>query len=174
MAAIAMFAHRNISVTDVACRWDKPKNIQDIPLTAEACFKKDIKVYQPLEVKDIKKESINELKKNLNLCGPTGLGWLLSAEPTEPSEISVGIENLIFSQEFVKAANQKEFFQNKLAISKDKIQEICKQTEGQIDNPHWLIVKKHRLTTSNFGRILKACQQSRYPPSLFQTLSGTQ
>ncbi|XP_074031558.1 uncharacterized protein [Leptinotarsa decemlineata] len=60
-----------------------------------------------------------------------------------------------------------------LAIKENKILEVAQKTEGQTDNQAWLISRKHRLTYSNFGEILKAARRQRYTPSLFKKLSGS-
>ncbi|KAK4887515.1 hypothetical protein RN001_003786 [Aquatica leii] len=46
-------------------------------------------------------------------------------------------------------------------------------TIDQFENPMWLIMRKHRLTASNFGRIIKAAKSSKFPPSLFKSLTGS-
>lgn len=45
-------------------------------------------------------------------------------------------------------------------------------TVGQSSNPSWSLVRKYRLTASNFGRVLDGCKRNSYPPSLYKTLFG--
>nr|CAI5835011.1 unnamed protein product [Callosobruchus analis] len=35
----------------------------------------------------------------------------------------------------------------------------------------WLVARKNRLTSSNFGTVLAACRRNKYPPSLFKKLT---
>lgn len=175
MAALAIFAHSNLSKTDSACQWNKPKmSEEDTPVTAERCFTPKKKSNMPIVelTEEITQKSIDEFIHDLRLCGPTGLGWILSAEPKEDSNIIVDVQEVIFSQDFLKSLNKIGYLAEKLKLSEGMIQEIHKKTVGQAANPLWLIARKHRITASNFGRILKACSRSRYPPSLFQTLTG--
>ncbi|KAJ8969943.1 hypothetical protein NQ314_001513 [Rhamnusium bicolor] len=150
MASLAIFAHKNLSVTDAACKWSKVKPSQeDTILTAEMCFASSSHPFFPL-LKEISEESVEQFKTDLKACGPTGLGWLLSPEPTINEETVV----------------------EKLSLTKDRIVEVQKLTVGQTNNPAWYIARKHRLTASNFGQVLKACKRGRFPPTLFQTLTG--
>ncbi|KAJ8963995.1 hypothetical protein NQ314_005207 [Rhamnusium bicolor] len=64
------------------------------------------------------------------------------------------------------------FLKEKLSLTKDRIVEVQKLTVGQTNNPAWYIARKHRLTASNFGQVLKACKRGRFPSTLFQTLTG--
>ncbi|XP_046559284.1 uncharacterized protein LOC124268353 [Haliotis rubra] len=47
---------------------------------------------------------------------------------------------------------------------------IAKKTIGQRTNPLWCIVRKHRITASNFGAVLGCIRRNRYPPSLMKRL----
>lgn len=174
MAALAIFAHSNLSTTDIACKWNKPKSSKDEqPLTAEKCFEKpSVSSYNPLQ-EDIKEECVAKFMENLKLCGPTGLGWILSPEPQTAQENVVPvIEDLILSEGFLKVDDKRKYLSAKLILTDNNIKRVAALTVGQTNNPLWLIARKHRLTASNFGRIIKAHRRSRFPPSLFQTLTG--
>ena len=43
-----------------------------------------------------------------------------------------------------------------LQLSPDNIAAIAQETVGQCDNPLWSVVRKLRLTASNFGAVLAA------------------
>lgn len=176
MVALAIFGHKHLSVTDKACKWNKPKKpADDIPLTAEMCFGASTSkvTYQALNIDDINGDSVETFKESLKACGPTGLGWLLSPEPTiKLGSLIPNIEDIIFSKEYVESDNKQQYLTEKLAITEERIKEIERETVGQSSNSMWLIVRKNRLTSSNFGRILKSCLRSRFPASLFQTLTG--
>lgn len=132
-------------------------------------MKKKLNTFQVLD-EDISDESVSAFQAELYACGPTGMGWLLSPEPPEESRNIPEVENILFSQEFI-AASDKVHLKVSLSLTLEKIVEIEKLTRGQVNNPLWLLARKHRLTASNFGHILKACRRNRYPPSFFQTLS---
>lgn len=173
MCALAIFAHNNLSVTDVACKWSKPKSPkEEIPMTAEECFPPTTTHHFKL-LEDISDESVNNFKEDLKKCGHTGLGWLFMSEPPlETHHLVIDIEQLICSEEYIKAEVKTSFLKERLKISSEDILKIQTATIGQSSNPTWLMVRKHRLTASNFGRVLKACRRSKFPPSLFQTLTG--
>ncbi|KAJ8930091.1 hypothetical protein NQ314_017153 [Rhamnusium bicolor] len=173
MASLAIFAHKNLSVTDAACKWSKVKPSQeDTILTAEMCFASSSHPFFPL-LKEISEESVEQFKTDLKACGPTGLGWLLSPEPTINEEtVVVDVEQLLFSEEYGNHGDKISFLKEKLSLTKDRIVEVQKLTVGQTNNPAWYIARKHRLTASNFGQVLKACKRGRFPPTLFQTLTG--
>ncbi|KAJ8938646.1 hypothetical protein NQ314_011385 [Rhamnusium bicolor] len=131
MASLAIFAHKNLSVTDAACKWSKVKPSQDDTiLTAEMCFASSSQPFFPL-LKEISEE-----------------------------------------KEYGNHGDKISFLKEKLSLTKDRIVEVLKLTVGQTNNPAWYIARKHRLTASNFGQVLKACKRGRFPPTLFQTLTG--
>ncbi|KAJ8963998.1 hypothetical protein NQ314_005210 [Rhamnusium bicolor] len=172
MASLAIFAHKNLSVTDAACKWSEVKPSQeDTILTAEMCFASSSHPFFPL-LKEISEESVEQFKTDLKACGPTGLGWLLSPEPTINEETVVDVEQLLFSEEYGNHGDKISFLKKKLSLTKDRIVEVQKLTVGQMNNPAWYIARKHRLTASNFGQVMKACKRGRFPPTLFQTLTG--
>lgn len=45
-------------------------------------------------------------------------------------------------------------------------------TVGQSKNASWSLLRKYRLTASNFGLVLDSCRLNTYPSSLFKTLFG--
>lgn len=59
--------------------------------------------------------------------------------------------------------------QEKVKIDDKTLREIAKSTNGQRDNPKWHLVRKGRLTASNFGCVLNA---KRVTPSLIKRLLG--
>lgn len=111
--------------------------------------------------------------EGLQLCAPTGLYWLMSPEP-EKNKCNdvIDVEEKIFSKDYLDAVDKRKFLEECFKLSHEKIQQLAEATTGQNKNPIWLITKKHRLTASNFGKIIKACRRGKYPPSLFNTLMG--
>ena len=103
----------------------------------------------------------------------TGIWWIMSPEPpvAKPLPIST-IQELIFTEEFLKAESQQEqvlYLQNKAKIGTPAILNVASLTKGQRDNPLWHEARKGRLTASNFGCVL---QSKRVTPSLIKRLLG--
>lgn len=61
------------------------------------------------------------------------------------------------------------FLRKKCKIQSSTIQEIAKLTVGQRENPAWSMLRKGRLTASNFGPVLAA---KRVSQSLLKRLMG--
>lgn len=82
------------------------------------------------------------------------------------------IEEIIYSDGFLQAhgkEDQLSFFKGKCKIQSSTIQEIAKLTVGQRENPAWSMLRKGRLTASNFGPVLAA---KRVSQSLLKRLMG--
>ena len=82
------------------------------------------------------------------------------------------MEELIFSEEFLTlstAAEQLEFIRRKLKVERGIVNEISSLTVGHRNNPSWHLVRKWRLTASNFGSVIDA---KRVTPSLIKRLLG--
>lgn len=104
----------------------------------------------------------------------TGMCWLLSPESeTQGSELPIPtIEELIYSEEFLGmtgAKEQREFIIGKVQVSSEDITKVNRLTLGQRNNPLWHLIRRGRLTASNFGCILNA---KRVTPSLIKRLQG--
>nr|XP_023016341.1 uncharacterized protein LOC111505716 [Leptinotarsa decemlineata] len=169
-AALCIYAHHNISVTDKACVWNKP-NIQD---EVDVITKiKDI--YQPKRTNYTAVQRLaneNELdlfKKELGYSNPTGFSWWLMSTPSEKILLNQSIEDVIFSEEYANASN-KEFFFEKCGVTKAIVLLVHQPTIGQENSENWLIARKHRITSSKFGVVLFACKRNKYPKSLFKSL----
>lgn len=82
------------------------------------------------------------------------------------------IEEVIFSEEFLLQTDiqgQRQYLLEKVKVDWATIKEVGQLTAGQRDNPSWQMVKKGRLTASNFGCVLNA---KRVTPSLLKRLLG--
>ena len=92
--------------------------------------------------------SIKNLKKYGNF---TGTLWLLSPEPEKSNVLPVmTVEDIVLSEEFVNHVDKKSYLTETLRISEDQCIAINKATIGQRDNPSWHMIRKGRLTASNF------------------------
>ena len=102
----------------------------------------------------------------------TGLCWILIPEPEPVTLPMLTIEEIIYSDGFLQAhgkEDQLSFFKEKCKIQSSTIQEIAKLTVGQRENPAWSMLRKGRLTASNFGPVLAA---KRVSQSLLKRLMG--
>lgn len=68
-------------------------------------------------------------------------------------------------------AAREKFLQEKLSVTDETISLVANATIGQSSNEQWLVIRKYRLTASNFGAVLAACKRGRFPPSLFRQLT---
>jgi hypothetical protein len=92
-------------------------------------------------------------------------------EPVQPFPIST-MEEIIFSDEFLLIHgidDQISFVMEKVKVNDPVIDAVQNLTVGQRNNPLWHLVRKGRLTASNFGCVLNA---KRATPSLVKRLLG--
>ncbi|KAG0420375.1 hypothetical protein HPB47_003528 [Ixodes persulcatus] len=119
----------------------------------------------------VSEEDKDWIRRCLDVLGATvGYTWLLSREPDIP--IHVTIEDLIFSDEYTQAADRTAYLVEKAAKSREEIQQLAESTTGLRTNPLWQVERKLCLTASNFGKVLRACENDSFPPSLFRHLLG--
>ena len=64
---------------------------------------------------------------------------------------------------------QRQYFLNKVSVEWKTIEDVSRLTAGQRDNPSWQMIRRGRLTASNFGSVLNA---KRVTPSLIKRLLG--
>jgi hypothetical protein len=98
----------------------------------------------------------------------------MSPEPEPaPTRIPVStVEDILFSETFLTEPNndiQLQYFIDSISVSPEQISEVSTATTGQINNPTWHLIRKGRLTASNFGCVLNA---KRATPSLIKRLLG--
>jgi len=82
------------------------------------------------------------------------------------------IDDIIFSEEFLQLQGpeaQRQHLLERATLDWETIQQVSHFTAGQRDNPSWQMIRKSRLTASNFGSILNA---KRVTPSLIKRLLG--
>lgn len=121
-------------------------------------------------------EERRELFQSLKNYGKfTGLYWrLMSPEPqiqATPLPVAT-IDDIIFSEEFLQLQGpeaQRQHLLERATLDWETIQQVSHFTAGQRDNPSWQMIRKSRLTASNFGSILNA---KRVTPSLIKRLLG--
>ena len=136
------------------CSWNKPKSVPEVKSVEELYPTNN--TYSPLtrEITDEDRASFYEELKEYGQS--TGLMWILSLEPKIRSLSVKTVDEIILSEEFIRHQMKKEYLLQKLQISSDDRQIIHDFTIGQRDNPSWLLLRKGRLTASNFGHILNS------------------
>ncbi|KAI4454270.1 hypothetical protein MML48_10g00001240 [Holotrichia oblita] len=169
MASLLYSAHYNVSSTDIERSWG----------TAQSKFEDDVKTVEEIyghnepytAIQDTNKFNKIEFKEVLGDTNVVGFSWLLKPEQNSAvTVLTVSVEEFIFSQGFIQSSDKLSLFKSKLLLSCEEIQKIAAATVGQNRNEAWLIARKHRLTASKFGRVLKACQRSKFPPSFYKSI----
>jgi len=174
MTALLLHAHKNISVTDKECAWRKQKSNDDdrICTIDELYPDKSNSVIKKINC-DIKQMCFEKLKSSNHVVGFT---WLLTPEPSNSLQNVSSLpplESVLFSEEFRKTLDKKQFLNHYFNLDFKQIEEIAAQTVGQSDNIKWSFYRQYRITASNFSKVLKSVKRNRYPPSLFKTLIGS-
>lgn len=171
IAALALFGHYNISITDRECSWNAPPKPKSAPMKCtEELYPP--KPYTAL-AEEVTEEAEKVLKENLNSFGNTvGFTWLLNEEPVETTNNFPVIEEIISSKDFLEATDKLSLFKEKCAVDDELIENTATATTGQVLNEKWYLVRKFRLTASNFGLVISASQRQKFPISLFKTLLG--
>ncbi|KAK7939877.1 hypothetical protein WMY93_003203 [Mugilogobius chulae] len=103
-----------------------------------------------------------------DLC--ISMHWMLSPEPTVPQLDVPCVEDLLLSDSYLESTNKIQWLKDKMAMTPDQIQQVAQLTAGQSNNHLWALVRKNRLTASNFSSALAALRRNRFPPSLFKKI----
>ncbi len=88
--------------------------------------------------------------------------WLLSPEPVPEKPLAPIVEDLLMSQAYHEAQNKRTYLARALLLTPSLVEEIAVKTVGQRESHLWGLIRKNRLTASNFGCILKAIKNKRY------------
>jgi len=167
--AAALFIHgiHNLSRTDIECSWKKQK----VPVVVKSISEMypPPKNYNPLEkeVEQAKAVFYNDLKAYSQF---TGLGWILSPEPKRDQTLPIKtVDDILKSTSFVQSSMNLDCFLNEMKITESQQIAAHEATKGQRNNPNWQILRRGRLTASNFGHVLKA---KRVTPSLLKRVLG--
>ena len=170
-AAIFVYGIHNLSRTDTECQWKKKKSTPSVEAASEMF--PPPKKYNPLGRQPAREDRAalyDDLKKYGNF---TGLWWIMSPEPAPAATLPVTtVEEVIYSEEFLYADGQEkqlDILFKKMRVQEAAIKEVSLLTLGQRDNPSWHLIRRGRLTASNFGCVLKA---KRVTPSLIKRLLG--
>ncbi|KAG1674649.1 Exonuclease [Nymphon striatum] len=160
----------NLSRTDVECQWKKPR--QNGETTKAACeLFPPTKAYSALS-REPTSEDREWLFKELSRYGRfTAMRWLMSPEPTpEPHNLLAPIANHILqSKDFTEKSKDQQikYFRDTMLLNKNTIKGVTELTCGQRVKDSWHMIRKGRLTASNFGHVL---QSKTVSPSLIKRL----
>ncbi|KAK7142759.1 hypothetical protein R3I94_012190 [Phoxinus phoxinus] len=168
MAALLIWVEKNVSRTDVECVWKKAST----PKGDEIACKRVSEMTPSTTRAGIKRPVTQEDKEwaqasLLKLGRFTGMGWILSPEPSQMLPIKT-FDGLVTSPGFVQAEDKALYV---LSMTR-RSSRLRKQLVGQAKNASWFAYRKKRITASNFGLVLAAVKRKSYPPSLFKTLLG--
>ncbi|PFX32846.1 putative RNA-directed DNA polymerase from transposon BS [Stylophora pistillata] len=174
--AAALFIHGlyTLNRTDVECQWRQRKATNFLLPSVQEMFPPAKPGYRAL-LRDPTCEERSDLFQKLKNYGKfTGLYWLMSPEPENQSgSLSVAtVDDMIFQEECLQlqgAGVQRQYFLEKVKVDWKTIEDVSRLTSGQRDNPSWQMIRKGRLTASNFGLALNA---KRVTPSLIKRLLG--
>lgn len=171
-AAVFIYAIHHVSRTDIECRWNKPKKPTCPAVRDVTEMFPPPKQYCALSREPTQADRSSIYRSLCKYGKFTGLWWILSPEPEPVTLPMLTIEEIIYSDGFLQAhgkEDQLSFFKEKCKIQSSTIQEIAKLTVGQRENPAWSMLRKGRLTASNFGPVLAA---KRVSQSLLKRLMG--
>ena len=171
VAAVCIFGHHNISVTDIECKWAAKKSKEEEVKTIDEIYIG--KSHVSCDTKLTEAEITNFRTRLQQFGTAVGFTWLLSPEPTVVLGLLPDVEDFIFSEEYFTAEDKQKCFLEKMKVSSETIKKVCAMTVGQAKNENWLICRKNRLTGSNFGAVLAAISRKKYSPSLYKRLTGT-
>lgn len=175
--SLGIHAYNGISCTDISCIWKRPAaSIIQETRTQEDLFPKKFK---PVLSREVEPQEVDDFLKDLE-GETTGLSWILKADKgstshqSKISSVLLNVEDLMLEAEFVNGSidDRKSFLSRMLVLNDEQIHSIAEQTVGQNKCIDWFTARKHRLTASNFGKILAAVNRNKFPKTLWETLLG--
>ncbi|KAK3923385.1 Alkaline nuclease [Frankliniella fusca] len=199
IAALLLYANRNISSTDVACSWShKNKAGHDNEgLPVDEYYPLTRPEYRALPA-PLSHSEIEQARALLPMCagGALYMKWLSDPEPATPAVLSFGndpvvnqwqppqeqagikippIEEAILSPDFQYCANLEEkidYVTTYCNLSDEDIATTAAATSGQSNNLLWGQLHTHVMTASNFGFGIRASSNRRSCASLLQAIAG--
>jgi len=121
IAALLVYAEKNISCTDVSCSWARPKTVDEAEKETRPIDELFPRTNNYSAIDTVNADIWNRVRHKLSSCGDAAAGvrFLLSDEPERPVErISVvNVRDLILSEEFRLAENKVSFLESKLGAS---------------------------------------------------------
>lgn len=123
---------------------------------------------------EISGETLLKYLQEDNVVAP--MKWLLTntkPDESQSEEFPKGsLKKILTSPEFLNSEDQKKFLLEACTFTNEELASIALRTTAQFNNPLYCVMHQYRLTSSSFGKILKAIQRNSFPPSLFKSLLG--
>ena len=86
----------------------------------------------------------------------------MAPEPPKPTLPAPVVEDLLLSEGYTQAQAPIIWLRKSMVVSKEVIQRTAVATTGQRDNTVWSVMRKLRITASNFGVVLRAATRNRF------------
>lgn len=179
IAATLLAAHYEFSKTDGDCSWASRRNDAPEVHTIDEVF--NIKKPPRVTDRNLTQAELRELFEKLKEIPPVGFRWLLRTyfdEDIDGDAVndaildSIDVVRVILSPEFDQTDHKTDFLKEKLKLTSSTISQILNITSGQANSVDWFVVRKNRITASNFGKVINSASRNRFPPSLFSSLYG--
>ena len=93
----------------------------------------------------------------------SAMHWIMSPEPKTTTNVGVVpiIEDSLTSKEYLESQHPITYLRQHLIVSPEVIRSVAALTVGQRTNQLWAVVRKMRITASNFGPVLQAVRLNR-------------
>ncbi len=157
---------RELSVTDVECRWKKTSTAK-VTTSVSELYPQVEEMYNPL-AREVSMEDVAWFRNELQDT-QCGMAWLLSPEPELQHQGPPTVPELV--RKF--KGQGPEHILAAMVLTEEQRLAIHTTTVGQGRNPEWQRHRQGRLTASNFGAVLS--RRSASPcPSLMKRLIGGQ
>lgn len=165
MAAALIYMSKHVSCTDQPCVWNSQKESKQSKQSVESLFGSTKNLLKKQPTTADYEFLHNQLKENAPSCG---LFWLMEKEPTS----SILLKSFDFILKEAAAPHKATHIIEKMKLSDNEIMEIFNKTVGQRSNSLWGVYRKGRITSSNFGLLLKGIQNGSVPTSTLKALKG--
>ncbi|KAK4882269.1 hypothetical protein RN001_005588 [Aquatica leii] len=131
MAAVMLFGHYNVSVTDKACSWNLKNNSKSTVQNISELYPLKPHTSTP---RNLTEDEINLFKTKLKLFnGTVGFSWLLAEEgENKRTKLVIDVETILFNNNYLQSNDKRSFMQHQLQVTDDLILKVVEATVGQI------------------------------------------
>lgn len=171
MAVVLLFLNKHVTKTELTCQCiEKKTNANhhcDLTLVDDTNFQP----YNDVDLDRISSKHKTLLSKSNLVCN---YSFLCVNEPENHkcnAFQELLPENMIISRDFQCSENKRMFLSNIFNLDFNKIKDVAVANKRQTMNVFWCNIHRFRLTSTNFGLVLRAINRNRYPPSFFQTVN---
>ncbi|XP_077061870.1 uncharacterized protein LOC143714521 [Siphateles boraxobius] len=137
MAALLIWAEKNVSRTDVECVWKKANTPKGDEIAAKRVSEMTPSTTRAGIKRPVTQEDKEWVQASLLQLGRfTGMGWILSPETPQTLPIKM-FDGLVTSPGFVQAEDKALYVLSMLAVNDQEKQQIEEATVGQAKNALW-------------------------------------